>query len=95
MAGPFTIWKFPLPTDTDEFTIDMGGGFTLSLQVQDDVPCLWSTVLPDNDPPYPVQFVWVGTGQPIPDKIKSQSQSYTGTVQLANGLVLHLFRVWP
>lgn len=91
--SPFTIWKFPLPTDTDEFTVNMGGGVILTLQLQDDVPCLWSTVLPEHV--YPVSFVWVGTGQPIPDKIKSHSQSYTGTVQLANGLVLHLFRIWP
>lgn len=94
MATPFTIWKFPLPTDTDEFTVEKGGGVTLALQLQNDVPCLWSTVLPGTEP-YPVQFVWVGTGQPIPEKIKSHHQSYTGTVQLANGLVLHLFRVWP
>lgn len=90
----FTIWKFPLPTDTDEFTIDMPSGRDLTIQVQDGVPCLWAWVIPDTEL-RPAPFVWVGTGQSIPGAIKSIPQSYTGTVQLPNGLVLHLFRVWP
>jgi hypothetical protein len=95
--GMFTIWKFPLPVDTDDFTVDMPASIDLSLQVQGRVPCLWAAVMshPEGRKPSPVRFVWVATGHPIPDAVKNIPQSFVGTVQLPNGLVLHLFRVWP
>jgi hypothetical protein len=95
VSSLFTIWKFPLPTDTDDFTIALPWRIHLSLQVQNDVPCLWGAVTSNEKDPRPVRFIWVGTGQPIPDVVKAYYQSFRGTVQLANGLVLHLFEVVP
>lgn len=94
-----TIHKYPLPLDADDFTIDMPGHVRLSLDVQRGIPCIWAAVPvdPEANKPYPHRFVWVGTGQTIPESVKSYGPTdFVGTVLLRDGeLVLHLFRVWP
>lgn len=89
------IWKYRLPTSRPEFEIDMVAGVTLSLQLQDGDPVLWSAVCTsdDDDKPYPHKFVWVMTGRPIPDSVKMISQDFVGTVQRPDGIVLHLFQL--
>lgn len=89
----WTVWKFPLPIDRDDFEIAMPSSVTMTLQDQNGVPCLWCSVMPDGDS-YPHRFVWVGTGKKIPDSVRCIGVDYVGTVQLFDGsLVLHLFRV--
>jgi len=91
------IWKFELPTDTDDFVVPMPSGFDLTVQMQNGIPVLWAVVIPETfqeNGGRGYRFVWVGTGQPIPDAIKQFSQSYVGTVQLPSGIVLHLFRIY-
>lgn len=98
MATLFTIWKFPLPLDADDFTIDMPSYIPLSLDVQHGVPCLWGSVItdPEGNDPYPHRFVWVGTGKIIPEAVRSIGIDFVGTVLLHGGdLVLHLFKVSP
>lgn len=92
----FRIWKFPLPTDTSVIEVAMPAGFPLSLQLQDGVPCLWAVVLPETAEAgerLPQRFVWVMTGQPVPDEIGVFANAFIGTVQLPSGIVLHLFHL--
>ena len=99
MSEGWKIWKFPLPVDTDRFEIAMPAAVHLSLQVQNDVPCLWAAVMPgtaEAGDRQPRQFLWVRTGQRIPDDVGAFQQSFVGTVQLHGGaLVLHLFWLIP
>ena len=91
------VWKFELPTDTDDFIVPMPSGVNLSVQMQNGVPVLWAAVLPqtfEENGRRGHRFMWVGTGQPVPDAIKQFQQSYVGTVQLSTGIVLHLFRLY-
>lgn len=97
-ATGWTIWKFALPVDTDDFTVPLPAAVTLTVQLQRGIPVLWAAVMPataEEGKRKPARFRWVGTGQPIPEVIKSLPQSFVGTVQLHGGdLVLHLFRVF-
>lgn len=99
MRKGWTIWKFPLPIDTDRFEIAMPAAVHLSLQVQDEIPCLWAAVLPETAEAgkrEPRRFVWVRTGHRIPDDVLNIPRSFVGTVQLHRGaLVLHLFWLIP
>ena len=81
-----TIWKFHL-TVTDEQELRMPqGAKPLSVQVQQEYPCLWALV----DPAAPIVAYTVktyGTGQP-----GEFSGSFVGTYQLHEGsLVFHVF----
>lgn len=93
----WTIWKFPLPTDTAEFELAMPAAVALTVQVQYGVPVLWAVVLPETasgGERNPRRFVWVGTGQPMPELDGAYANAYRGTVQLMGGdLVLHLFEM--
>jgi hypothetical protein len=88
MGEDVRIWKFPLPIDTDRFTIDMPGYMkSLAVQLQEGSPCLWAAVIV-NEPVAPVELCWVGTGHNLPDDVRD----YIGTVQLpGTALVLHLW----
>lgn len=60
----------------------------LSFQVQDNVPMIWALV-DENQPLEERKFRVAGTGHPIDDSVKA----YVGTIQMANGLVWHLFEI--
>lgn len=83
------IWKFAVPI-TDRQTIDMPqGAQVLSVQMQDDDPCVWALVDPDK-PLEPRQFRWYGTGHPF----DIRQHRFVGTVQITTdwrALVFHLF----
>lgn len=95
----WTIWKFPLPLDTDRFELRMPAAVPLSVQLQNGDPVMWAAVLPetaDGGDRNLRTFVWVGTGHPLPDDVRIIDRDYRGTVQLHGGsLVLHLFEVFP
>jgi hypothetical protein len=81
-----TIWKYPFEV-TDNVSISMpGGAQILTVQAQNDTPCVWALV----DPEAPKQthhFRVYGTGHPI-----DEPGQYLGTFQLYGGsLVFHVF----
>jgi hypothetical protein len=84
-----TIWKYAVEID-DVFKIEMPrGAEILTVQIQDDVPCMWAKV--DSTAPIVTRhFGWYGTGHLMRDPFK-----YIGTIQRADGgLVFHLFEEW-
>lgn len=83
-----TIWKFPLAV-TDVQVLHVPDGFTvLSVQVQDDVPCLWIRVNP-HACMVTVEVLTVGTGH---DATATSETEYVDTYQLVDGaLVFHTF----
>lgn len=83
-----TVWKYPLAVQ-DRQTLDLPvGAQVLTVQVQDDVPCLWALV-DVTAPTTPRVFHLRGTGHNA-DGVASAL--YVGTFQLHDGaLVFHLF----
>ena len=83
-----TIYKYPFPV-TDEFTLALPvGARILTVQAQDDTPCLWAEVDPEQTVMDPHDFNLFGTGHPVPD----EPGTYRGTFQLREGrLVFHLY----
>jgi hypothetical protein len=80
-----TIWKYSL---TPDCTLSMPvGSIILTVQEQEQRPCLWALV----DPAAPHEcrrFRTYGTGHPVAD----DPGEYIGTFQLNGGsLVFHLF----
>lgn len=83
-----SVWKYPILRPETHFTIEMpSGAEILSIQVQNNIPCIWAlvnteTVMIDNK-----RFLLVGTGHDIDvvDELK-----FIGTFQL-DKLVFHLF----
>lgn len=83
------IFKYPLSvSDHQEIQVPAGGEF-ISVQVQNDVMCLWALV--DEDKVQEAREIRViGTGHPIYDD--SGKLDYIGTVQTMNGqLIWHIF----
>lgn len=81
-----TIHKYQL--EELEQTIEIPNGFKiLSLQVQNDIPCMWVEVNTENHKVM-IHVITVGTGHPLPHT----DVVYVGTYQRFNGsLVLHVY----
>ena len=92
-----TIWKFELET-TDKQTLKMPvGAKILTVQTQNEKPCLWALVDPNAEKED--RFIEVfGTGHPIGCDM-GVDRKYISTYQLRGGsLVFHVFEytgVWP
>ncbi len=86
------IWKYVITRQT-EFTIDIpeGGFECLSVQMQNNEPCMWLIVDPTQRK-VPHKFLLMSTGQEF-DRDDPSLMSYLGTFQPVNGLVFHLFEV--
>lgn len=80
------IWKYELEI-VDDQSVNMPFGATiLTVQVQNDIPCVWALVEPSNSAE-PRAFHIAGTGHPFDGGGK-----YVGTFQLHDGaLVFHVF----
>jgi hypothetical protein len=82
-----TIYKYKLEKTIQELDIPVGGK-VLSLQVQDNVPCIW-VLVDSNKLKVTRTFETFGTGQTIPPPYVRE---YIGTFQLLRGnLVYHVF----
>ena len=83
-----TIYKYPLPV-TDEFEVLLPvGARILTVQVQNDTPCLWAEVDAEQTVMASHAFNLFGTGHPVP----AAPGTYLGTFQLREGrLVFHLY----
>lgn len=88
------IRRFELPSTPGQFTIDCHGVTPLCIRVEGDVPVMYEIACtsPDDDKPYPHTFRWMQTGEEWPPGL--HQVDYCGTVQLPNGIVLHLFRIY-
>jgi len=84
-----TIWKYELPIK-DNFIIEIPvDAEILSIQTQENTPCLWALVESDNLRSIR-KFKMYGTGHPISDTIK---QKYIGTFQVKFRFVFHVFEL--
>lgn len=84
------IYKYPLQV-TDKQVLWLPWGFKiLTLQVQNEVPCIWAEVNPNEKINVPVSLCTIGTGYTLVTENK-YSLEYIGTYQLNKGaLVLHV-----
>lgn len=79
-----TIYKYTLNNVGIEMPI---GAEILTVQIQNDKPCIWAMVDPEAEKKVR-HFQVFGTGQPIPEV----SMKYIGTYQeLGGSLVWHVF----
>ena len=83
------IWKFPIETEDEQvINVPVGAEF-LSVQVQNDQPCIWAKVDPQENVIVRAKVVIVGTGHPAKH---TNGMSFLGTYQLAGGnFVGHVF----
>lgn len=86
-----TIYKYPLQVIDSQVVQLPGGGIPLTVQVQNDIPVLWSVVNTDL-PNAPITINTYGTGHPIVER----PGEYLATYQLCGGgLVFHVFYQEP
>lgn len=84
------IWKYSL-IDVGNNTFEIpSGAKILTCQLQREVPTIWALVNPDAEKEER-HFEVVGTGHDISKGIGGFS--YINTVQLTNGIVLHIFEI--
>ncbi len=82
------IFKYPLKVEDVQMIEMPKGAAILTVQAQQEIPCIWAEVDPDA-PPVKRCFTTYGTGHRV-EEIKARS--YVGTYQLKGGaLVFHVF----
>lgn len=84
-----TIWKFKLNVDDIVVLYMPHGADILTVDIQDDWPCLWAAV-DRNTPTEARSFVIHGTGHHIDNYDKKM---FVGTFFMSNGLVFHVFEM--
>lgn len=85
-----TIWKYKLSV-TDKQIINMPiGAAILSVQTQEDTPCMWAIVDPSRSLEARTIEIF-GTGNPI---YREDKRIFLGAFQLDNGLVFHVFEIF-
>lgn len=82
------IWKFILEPNQSSITMPDGSEI-LTVQMQDDKPCIWALVNPLNTPTVRYFEVY-GTGHSIHYDMGIE-RKYINTFQPGKGLVFHLF----
>ncbi len=83
-----TIWKFPIQIkDIQILNLPLGAEI-LSIQVQDDQPCLWAEVDSSNDTE-PRRFEIFGTGNPMQEDM-GIGRKYLASIQMPP-FVWHLY----
>lgn len=86
-----TIWKFELETQ-QLHSIEMPeGGQVLTVQVQNEIPCIWVKVNPAKNKEVRIFEVY-GTGRVIPSE-EIYDRKYIGTYQ-SGEFVWHLFEMF-
>lgn len=84
------IWKYPLTVMNEQTLILPPGAQLLTVQVQDERPCLWALV-DERAPSRQMRHLAIyGTGHPLPEN----PGTYIGTFQLRGGaFVGHVFEL--
>jgi len=86
-----TIYKFPLKKMDGQNIIMPRGAEILTVQTQNEIPCLWALVNPEEKETDARFIEMVGTGHPIANDMATE-RKYIGTFQLYGGtLVFHCF----
>lgn len=87
------IWKFQLKiTDVQDIKIPHGS-ILLSVQTQDETPCLWVLVYNTEAEKEVIRFRTIGTGNTISDE-DFDPRDFLGTYQMDGGrFVGHVFQV--
>lgn len=84
------IWKYILETTDSQELIMPKGACVLTVQTQNNTPCLWALVNPNAEKESRI-FETFGTGHPICCATDMQ-RNYIGTYQMHGGsFVLHVF----
>lgn len=83
------IYKYPIKvTDRQDVIIPLNAKI-LSLQVQENIPCIWALVDPEEKETRTVNLETFGTGHPIHSDM-GVSREFVATYQI-NELVFHVF----
>ena len=82
------IWKYPLTSESGEYRL-LPGAKVLTVQNQNGAICIWA-MGEVSDARETRRFVVRGTGL---DFEPAANEVFVGTVQLAGGLVMHVFEV--
>lgn len=83
------IYKYPLEVQDEQVVMLPTGAKILTVQAQNDRPCLWTLVNPTAPNDMAVTVRLIGTGHEIQD---IDSLEYISTFQTVNGrFVLHAF----
>lgn len=84
-----TIWKFEIKTDKGNIEMPKDAEI-LSIQEQNNKPCIWALVNPDNETEERY-FELFGTGHDVPCGMGIE-RNFIGTFQLSGGVfVFHVF----
>ena len=84
-----TIHKYRLQITASQPVLIPKGAHILTIQAQDDIPCLWALVDPDQATEMRILEMY-GTGDPIHESGKPRE--YIGTFQIKGGeSVFHVF----
>lgn len=85
-----TIWKYPLEAEDEQVMAMPKGARILTVQTQNETPCLWAMVNPTEARIEKRKIYTHGTGHPVADD--PDTLAYLGTYQLRGGaLVFHVF----
>lgn len=85
-----TVYKYKLMIDDLQSVNLPKGAKPLCVKVQNNVPCLWALVDPNETEVEPIGIRIAGTGHPINEDVKD----YLGTAIMYDGnLVFHFFTV--
>jgi hypothetical protein len=84
-----TIWKYELKIDDLQNVIMPVGAEILSVQMQNETPCLWALVNPDEKDTDARYIETFGTGHPVAYDMGG-TREFIGTYQ-TRGLVFHVF----
>lgn len=94
MSSFVAVFRHELPLDSVHFTIKAFGFKPLTLRMEDGIPVIYeigaTSRLEEN--PYPHRFMWVATGEELPHGCSQTS--YVGTINIPDGMTLHLFQDW-
>lgn len=86
-----TIWKYPLTVPWVQYISMPKDAEILTIQVQDNIPCLWALVDPDEKKQTRAIEIF-GTGHSIDADRLPGNRKYISTFQIMeNGMVFHVF----
>ena len=83
-----SIWKFQLETVDEQSLLMPKGANILTVQTQNEIPCLWALVDPEGNKEERIIEIF-GAGNPVNDEI---DRRYIGTYQSMRGSFIgHVF----
>lgn len=88
-----TIWKFELAIDNKNIISMPKGAEILSVQLQNNKPCIWALVNPDEPDKEERHFEMFGTGHPVPCDM-GVDRKFLGTLQPVEMYVSFAFHVF-